>query len=192
LSLSFVTGLPLKFLGIGEKIEDLEPFSPERVAGRILGMGDVVTLVEKMTASIHQEDAAKTAASFKKGTFTLDDLSSMLQQMEKMGGLGTLAEMLPGMGKMVGKVDGAMEDRAQKTVVRHKAILSSMTPKERQHPGLLNGSRRKRIALGSGTSVPEVNRLMKQYEEMATMMKRMGKLGQKGRFAQGLKGMFGR
>jgi len=191
LSLCFMTGTPLKFLGTGEKVEDFEPFLPERLAGRILGRGDVVTFVEKMATTLEKEDREKAAQTLQKGSFTLEDMSTSLGQMDKMGGMGALMGMLPGMGKLAPRVDGDAQSRAEKTLKRQKAILSSMTPQERRTPTLLNASRKKRIAAGSGTSVPEVNRLLKQYEQMATLMKRMGKLGQKGSLARGFKKLFG-
>ncbi|MGZ3172387.1 MAG: signal recognition particle protein [Croceibacterium sp.] len=180
LSMRAVTGKPIKFAGTGEKLDAIEPFSPERVAGRILGMGDVVSLVEKAAASIDKEDADKLAARMMKGQFDLNDLRSQLRQMQNMGGLGMLAGMLPGMKKA--KQAMAQSGVDDKVLVHMDAIIGSMTPNERQRPELLNAKRKKRVAAGSGTDVQDVNKLLKMHQEMGRAMKQIRKMG-------GLKGL---
>lgn len=175
LSMRAVTGQPIKLVGMGEKIDELEAFHPERVASRILGMGDVVSLVEKVAETVDQDEAEKLAARMQKGQFTLDDLATQLRQMSKMGGMNSILSMLPGIGKIQKQMAEAKVD--DKMIGRQLAILSSMTPKERQNPQILHASRKKRIAAGSGTQVQDVNKLMKQYQQMQTMMKRMKKAG---------------
>jgi signal recognition particle subunit SRP54 len=170
-----VTGVPIKVVGTGEKIDALEDFHPERVAGRILGMGDVVSLVEKASETIEVEEAERLAARMQKGQFDLDDMLSQLQQVSKMGGLGGLMGMLPGVSKMQKQMDAAGVD--DKAISRQAAIIQSMTKKERKNPKLLNASRKRRIASGSGTSPQQINRLLKQHMEMGRMMKQMGKMG---------------
>jgi signal recognition particle subunit SRP54 len=178
LSMRAVTGKPIKMLGVGEKLDAIEPFHPERLAGRILGMGDVVSLVEKAAENIDRDEAEKLAKKLEKGSFDLDDFASQLKQMGKMGGLGGIMGMLPGMGKIQQQLQGAnIDDRMLK---RQAAIISSMTRAERRNTKLLNGSRRRRIAVGSGTDVAEVNRLLKQFLQMQDMMKKMQKMGKKG------------
>lgn len=173
LSTRAVTGKPIKLLGVGEKIDALEDFHPERIAGRILGMGDVVSLVEKAAETIDAEKAEKIAAKMKKGAFDLEDLAEQLKQMQKIGGMSGVLGMLPGIGKMKKQLDAAnMDDSILKG---QEAIISSMTPKERRSPKLLNASRKKRIAAGSGRSVQEVNKLLKMHRQMADMMKKLGK-----------------
>jgi signal recognition particle subunit SRP54 len=184
LSMRQVTGRPIKFMGTGEKLDALEPFHAERVAGRILGMGDVVSLVEKAAETVDQEDAEKLARKLQKGDFDLDDLAAQLKQLRKMGGMGGVMGMLPGVAKVKKQLDEAKIDDG--VIKRQEAILSSMTKKERRNPKLLNASRRRRIAVGSGTSVPEINRLLKQYQDMASMMKKMSKLGKKGLMRHGI------
>ncbi|HET7594964.1 MAG TPA: signal recognition particle protein [Stellaceae bacterium] len=184
LSMRAVTGRPIKFMGTGEKIDALEPFHAERVAGRILGMGDVVSLVEKAAETIDREEAEELARKLQKGGFDLDDLASQLKQLRKMGGMGGVMGMLPGVNKIKKQLDEAKIDDGM--IKRQEAIISSMTKAERKNPKLLNGSRRRRIAMGSGTSVPEINRLLKQYQDMATMMKKMNKLGKKGLMRHGI------
>ncbi len=180
LSMRAVTGKPIKFAGTGEKMDALEPFHPSRVAGRILGMGDVVSLVERAAESIQQEDAEKMAARLAKGQFDMNDLRGQLQQMRNMGGLGALAGMIPGMKKaQAAMASGAVDE---KILLRMDAMIGSMTPKERARPELLNAKRKIRIAKGSGTTVQDVNKLMKMHLEMSTAMKRIKKMG-------GLKGM---
>jgi signal recognition particle subunit SRP54 len=175
LSMRSVTGVPIKCVGTGEKLEDLEDFNPERVAGRILGMGDVVGLVEKAAENIEVEDAERLAAKMQKGQFDLDDMLSQLQQVSKMGGLGGLMSMLPGVNKLQKQMAGAGVD--DQSIRRQAAIIQSMTKQERKTPKILNASRKKRVASGSGTSAQEINRLLKQHMEMGRMMKKMGKMG---------------
>lgn len=181
LSMRAVTGQPIKFAGMGEKLDQIEPFHPKRVAGRILGMGDVVSLVEKAAAAIDQEDAERMANRLAKGQFDMNDLRAQLAQMRKMGGIGALAGMIPGMKKAQAAVDQVGGD---KVLLRMDAIISSMTPKERAKPELLNAKRKIRIAKGSGLTVQDVNKLIKMHQEMQTAMKRLKKMG-------GLKGMLG-
>jgi signal recognition particle subunit SRP54 len=189
LSMRAVTGKPIKLIGTGEKMDALEDFDPRRVAGRILGMGDVVALVEKAAENIDAEKAMAAAERMRKGNFDLEDLRGQLEQMEKLGGLGGLMGMLPGVGKMKNQMANAgLDDRMIK---RQKAIIDSMTRKERRNPKVLDGSRRKRIAAGSGTKVEDVNKLMKMHRQMADMMKMMGgPAGKRGPMA-GLANMFG-
>jgi len=187
LSMRAVTGQPIKFVGVGEKLDALEPFHPERVAGRILGMGDVLSLVEKAAETVEREEAEKLAAKMQKGSFDLDDLASQLKQLKKMGGMSGLMGLLPGVGKIKRQLEEARIDEGM--LKRQEAIISSMTRKERKNPKLLNASRRRRIATGSGTTVPEVNRLLKQYQDMADMMKKVSKLGKKGMMRGGLSGL---
>jgi signal recognition particle subunit SRP54 len=170
-----VTGQPIKLVGMGEKISELEPFHPERVASRILGMGDVVSLVEKVAETVDKDEAEALAARMQKGQFDLDDLATQLKQMSKMGGMNSILGMLPGIGKIQKQMAEAKID--DKMIGRQLAILSSMTPKERKQPQILHASRKKRIAAGSGTQVQDVNKLLKQYQQMQTMMKRMKKAG---------------
>lgn len=173
LSMRAVTGKPIKLLGTGEKIDGLEEFHPERIAGRILGMGDVVSLVERAAATIDAEKAQKVARKLQKGEFDLDDLADQLGQMQKLGGMSSILGMLPGIGKMKKQIDAAgLDDRMFKQQV---AIISSMTPKERRAPKILQASRKKRIAAGSGTSVQEINKLIKMHRQMADMMKSVAK-----------------
>jgi signal recognition particle subunit SRP54 len=179
LSMRAVTGKPIKLAGTGEKMDALEDFHPERVANRILGMGDVVSLVEKAAETIDEEDAKKMAKKMAKGEFDLDDLSAQLKQMSKMGGMKSILGMLPGMGKLKGAMGkGGMDDKMFK---RQEAIISSMTPTERKKPKLINASRKKRIAAGAGMQVPDVNKLLKMHKQMAGMMKKMGKMGKMGK-----------
>ena len=180
LSMRAVTGKPIKFAGTGEKMDALEAFHPERVAGRILGMGDVVSLVERAAESIQQEDAARMAARMEKGKFDMNDLRAQLQQMSRMGGIGALAGMIPGMKKAQAAM--ANTPGADKALVHMDAMIGSMTVKERAKPELINAKRKIRIAKGSGTTVQEVNKLLKMHQEMATAMKKLKKLG-------GIKGM---
>jgi len=175
LSMRAVTGKPIKFVGTGEKLDGLEPFHPSRVAGRILGMGDVVSLVERAAESIEVEDAERMAAKMAKGQFDMNDLRSQLKQMQKMGGLGALAGLIPGMKKaQAAMASGAVDDRL---LVRMDAMIGSMTAKERAKPELLQAKRKIRIAKGSGTSVQEVNKLLKMHQEMAGAMKKLKKMG---------------
>ncbi len=188
LSMRGVTGCPIKFLGVGEQVDKLEIFHPDRIAGRILDMGDVVSLVEKASENIDHAEAEKLAAKMQKGQFDLNDMASQLQQMQKMGGMSSIMGMMPGMGKIKDQIAGAGLD--DKLVKRQVAIIQSMTQKERKNVKMLNASRRRRIATGSGTTVADVNRVIKQYVQMADMMKKMGKLGKKGFLRNGIKGLF--
>ncbi len=182
LSMRAITGKPIKFVGTGEKLDGLELFHPSRVAGRILGMGDVVSLVERAAESIQVEDAEALAAKMQKGQFDMNDLRMQLKQMQNMGGLGALAGMIPGMKKaQAAMAAGAVSD---KTLVHMDAIIGSMTPKERAKPELLQAKRKIRIAKGSGLTVQEVNKLLKMHQEMATAMKKLKKMG-------GLKALMG-
>ena len=180
LSMRAVTGRPIKFAGVGEKLDALEEFHPERVAGRILGMGDVVGLVERASEAFEAEAAEKMAANLAKGQFDMEDLRTQLGQMKKMGGLGALAGMLPGMAKAKqAMASGAVDE---KVLGRMEAVICSMTPKERHKPEVINAKRKIRIAKGAGTTVQEVNKLMKMHQEMEGAMKRLRKMG-------GMKGM---
>ncbi|NMW31653.1 signal recognition particle protein [Altererythrobacter sp. RZ02] len=186
LSMRHVTGKPIKFAGTGEKLDALEAFHPKRVADRILGMGDVVSLVEKAAATIKEEDAEAMAKRMAKGQFDLNDLRTQLQQMNNMGGLGMLAGMMPGMKKAKAALaNSGMDD---KVLVHMDAIIGSMTPKERGNPALLNAKRKKRIAAGAGMQVQDVNRLLKMYQEMSRAMKQIKKMGG----LKGLGAMFGK
>jgi signal recognition particle subunit SRP54 len=178
LSMRHVTGLPIKFLGAGEKIDALEVFDARRVAGRILGQGDVVALVERAVEQIDQAQAERAAAKLSKGQFDLDDLSQQLQQMKKMGGMQGILGMLPGVAKVKKQIDAAGID--EKVFDRQVAIISSMTKIERKKPDMLQASRKRRIAAGSGVDVADVNRLLKQHRQMADMVKAMSKGGGKG------------
>ncbi len=190
LSMRAVTGAPIKLIGIGEKQDALEEFHPERVAGRILGMGDIVGLVEKVTETVDQDEAEKLAAKMARGKFDLEDYAAQIRQITKMGSLSGIMGMLPGMGKMKAQLEDANID--QTIFKRHAAIISSMTKKERTTPDIIKASRKKRIAAGSGTSVQEVNKLLKQFDDMSTMMKRMNKLGQKGLMRHGISALMPR
>jgi signal recognition particle subunit SRP54 len=184
LSMRQVTGAPIKFSGSGEKIDALEEFHPERVAGRILGLGDIVGLVERAAETIDHDEAEKLAKKMMKGQFSLEDYAAQLKQISKMGSISSILGMLPGMGAMKQKIEDANID--QTVFKRQAAIISSMTIKERRNPDIIKASRKKRIAAGSGTTVTDVNRLLKQFDDMSAMMKRMGKLGQKGLMRGGL------
>ena len=175
LSMRAVTGKPIKLVGVGEKIDDLEEFHPERVASRILGMGDIVSLVEKAAETIEADEVERMMKKMKKGRFDFDDLRSQLQQMKKIGGMSSILGMLPGLGKMQKQMAATNID--DKALLRQEAIINSMTPKERTYPKLMNASRKKRIAAGSGVTVQDVNKLIKIQKQMATMMKRLGKKG---------------
>lgn len=185
LSMRHITGKPIKFIGTGEKIDALEPFHPERAAGRILGMGDVVSLVERAAENIDVDEAEKMAAKLAKGKFDLNDMRMQFQQMQKMGGLGALARMLPGMAKAEEAMSKAKVN--DKSVARMEAIILSMTPRERARPELLNARRKIRIAKGAGVTVQDVNKLLKMHADMAKAMKRLKKMGGLGALA----GMFG-
>jgi signal recognition particle subunit SRP54 len=168
LSISAVTGLPVKFLGTGEKTDALEVFHPDRLAGRILGMGDVLTLVERAQETFDAGQASKLEEKLRKSQFTLDDFLDQLQQVQKMGGLSQIVGMLPGMGGMAKQAEDAV-NRGE--IRRTEAIIRAMTPRERRDTNVLNASRRRRIAAGSGTNLTDVNRLVKQFGEMQKMMK---------------------
>jgi signal recognition particle subunit SRP54 len=172
LSMRAVTGKPIKLIGTGEKIDALEDFHPARIADRILGMGDIVSLVEKAAATIDAEKAARTAERMRKGQFDLNDLREQLEQMTKMGGLGGLMGMMPGIAKMKNQIAAANLD--DKLLKRQVAIINSMTPQERRNPDLLKNSRKKRIAAGSGTRAEDINKVLKMHRTMADMMKAMG------------------
>lgn len=184
LSMRQVTGCPIKFLGVGEKPADMEEFHPDRIASRILDMGDVISLVEKAAESINEQEAIDLAKKVKKGKFDLEDLASQLKNLKKMGGIGGLMGMLPGIGKIKKQLSEAEIDES--ILNRQLAIISSMTAKERKNADLLNGSRKRRIAMGSGVTVQEVNRLLKQYKDMSKMMKRFGKMDKKTFMRSGL------
>ena len=179
LSMRAVTGCPIKLLGVGEQLDALEDFHPDRLAGRILGMGDVVSLVEKASESIEVDQAEKLARKLEKGEFNLDDLAEQLSQMRKMGGLSGVMNLLPGAARMKGQMaDQNINDRM---LGHQQAIIQSMTVDERHRPKIIQASRKRRIASGSGRSVQEVNRLLKQYVTMNKMMKKMGKMGKMGK-----------
>lgn len=171
LSLRHITGQPIKFVGVGEKITEFEPFHPERIAGRILDKGDIVSLVERASELVDASEAEDMAARMKAGKFDFNDLLAQLRQMKKMGGIGSMLGFIPGMGKFKDAISGAGVDDSM--LKRQEAIIMSMTKKERQFPKLLNGSRRKRIADGAGVSVQEVNQLIKHHMQMEKMMKKM-------------------
>ena len=187
LSMRAVTGCPIKLIGVGEKLDAIEPFHPDRIASRILGMGDVVSLVERAQETIDREEAVRLARKAKKGGFDLDDLSKQIQQVRKMGGMEGLLGMLPGVGKVKRQLAEANVD--VKLLDRQQAIISSMTPAERRNPKVLNSSRKRRIAGGSGTAVQDVNRLLKQVKQMNLVMKRANKLGEKGLMRAGIPGL---
>jgi signal recognition particle subunit SRP54 len=170
LSISSVTGVPVKFMGTGEKTDALEVFYPDRLASRILGMGDILTLVERAQEVVDAKDAARMEEKLRKASFTLEDMLDSMQQMQKMGPLGNLVSMIPGMGNLAGEAQAAV-DRGD--LKRTEAIIRAMTPVERRDPSILNGSRRRRIAAGSGTTLPDVNRLVKQFSEMQKLMKQL-------------------
>ncbi len=188
LSMRAVTGKPIKFVGLGEKMDALEEFHPERVAGRILGMGDIVSLVEKAQETVEQEQAERMMKRFQQGRFNMNDLKNQLEQMAKMGGMEGMMSMMPGVGKMKGQMaEAGIDDRMLK---RQVALIQSMTKRERANPQILQASRKKRIARGAGLEVSELNRLLKQHRQMSDMMKKLGKKGGAGMLKQ-LGGMFG-
>ncbi|MCF6234648.1 MAG: signal recognition particle protein [Rhodobacteraceae bacterium] len=187
LSMRAVTGKPIRFVGLGEKMDALETFEPERIAGRILGMGDIVALVEKAQETIEAEQAEKMMRRMAKGQFNMNDLRMQLEQMEKMGGMQSMMGMMPGMGKMAKQAEAAGLD--DKILSRQIALIQSMTKRERANPKLLQASRKKRIAKGSGMEVSDLNKLLKMHRQMGDMMKKMGKGGM---LKQALKGMFGK
>jgi signal recognition particle subunit SRP54 len=174
-----MVGKPILFSGVGEKLDALEPFYPDRLASRILGMGDVLSLIDKVQQNVEEKEAAKLQKAFLKQQFTLEEFQLQLKQIKRMGSLGSLLEMVPGAKKLAAQVD---TEKAETELKRVDAIINSMTLGERRNPAILNGSRRRRIAQGSGTTVTDVNRLMKQFMEMKKMMQRVSKLGVKSLF----------
>ncbi len=184
LSIRHLTGKPIKFIGVGEKIDDLEPFYPDRMASRILGMGDVLTLVEEAERKVDKKKAEKLGRKLQKGKgFDLNDFRDQLKMIDQMGGMSSMLDKLPGVGGLPDQVKGQMDDRQ---LGRIDAIIGSMTAKERSFPNVINGSRRKRIAKGSGTQVQDVNRLLKQFAQMQKMMKKMGRKGGMQKMMRGL------
>ena len=190
LSMRAITGKPIKFVGLGEKMDMIDEFDPERVAGRILGMGDIVALVSKAQETFEAEQAERMMKRFQKGVFTMNDLKMQLEQMKKMGGVDGIMSMMPGMSKMQKQMAqaGGLED---KMLDRQIAIINSMTKKERRNPKLLQASRKKRIAAGAGVDVADVNKLAKMHLQMSDVMKKMGKMGKGGLMRQGLASLFG-
>lgn len=187
LSVASITGKPIKFLGVGERVDGLEPFHPERIASRILGMGDIVSLVEEAERKLDKDKAEKLAKKLKKGKgFDLEDLKDQFQQMRNMGGMASMVEKLPGMGQVAGQLQDSAQ---QKQLKQMEAIIDSMTVKERRKPDLINGSRKKRIAAGSGTQIQDVNRLLKQHKQMQKMMKKLKQKGGMANLMRGLGGM---
>ena len=178
LSIRAVTGKPIKFSSIGEKLDQIEPFHPDRMASRILGMGDVLTLIDKASALVDEKKAADLEQKLRKNQFTLEDFLDQFAQMRKMGGMNDMLSMLPGGSKIAAEVD---EDEMNKNMARTEAIILSMTPKERRDPRILNASRKRRIAAGSGTTVQQINQLLKQFEQTQAMVKQFGQMGKKGR-----------
>ncbi len=188
LSMRAVTGCPIKLIGVGEKLDAIVDFHPDRIASRILGMGDVVSLVEKAAETIEQEEAEKLAKKIEKGRFDLDDLGQQLKQMQKMGGLSDMLKLLPGMSRaQQAQIKNANFDDGM--VKRQLAILSSMTPRERRRPEIIKASRKQRVAAGSGTTVQEINKLLKQHKEASRMVKRVSKMSKKGLMRGGLSGL---
>jgi signal recognition particle subunit SRP54 len=181
LSIREMVGKPIFFSGVGEKLDALEPFYPDRLASRILGMGDVLSLVEKVQQHVEQKEAARLQKAIQKQQFTLEEFQLQLQQIKRMGSMGSLLEMIPGGKKLAGQVD---TEQAEHEIKRIDAIINSMTLQERRDPAILNGSRRRRIAQGSGTTVTDVNRLIKQFMEMKKMMQRVNKLGMRSLFSR--------
>ena len=188
LSVRHVTGKPIKFLSTGEKATDFEEFDAKRIASRILDMGDVVSLVEKASSLIDEKEAAKTAAKLKKGKFDLDDYISQIRMIKKMGGMGSMMSMIPGAAKFADKMGDA--DKGDKMLAHQVSIVSSMTKKERRNPDILNASRRKRISAGSGTSIQQVNVLLKQFKQISTMMKKASKMNPKSLMRSGIGKLF--
>ena len=184
LSMKYVAEVPIKFLGIGEKIGNLEVFHPDRIANRILGMGDIVSLVEKASEDLDQENIKKAEENLKKGQFTLEDYLSQLKQMKKMGGIEGIMSFLPGVSKMKSQMDQAGVD--EKIISMNEAVILSMTKKERVNPKIIDGSRKKRIANGSGTDIATINKLLKQFKMMSEMMKKRSKGDMKGMTDKGI------
>lgn len=190
LSVKAVTGCPIKFVGAGEKLEALEPFYPDRMASRILGMGDVLTLIEKAQTAFDAEEAKKMEKAFRKNEFTLDDFLSQLNQVRKLGSFENILGMIPGMGGLKKKLGDVDIDMNGKEIKHIEAIIRAMTPEEKRNTKIINGSRRKRIAMGSGTKVQEVNKLLKQFDEMKKMMKKMSNMKQLNKKGKKRKGGF--
>ncbi|MEE8058481.1 MAG: signal recognition particle protein [Pseudomonadales bacterium] len=187
LSVRHITGKPIKFMGVGEKTTALDPFHPDRIASRILGMGDMLSLIEEAEQKLDKKKAEKLAKKIKKGKkFDLEDLRDQLPQMQNMGGIGDMLEKLPGMGNMAKMAESQLDN---KMFTRMEALINSMTPAERRNPGILNGSRKRRITLGSGTGIQDLNRLLKQHKQMAKMMKKMKSKGGMANMMRGLGGM---
>jgi len=184
LSMKYVANVPIKFLGVGEKIENFEVFYPDRIANRLLGMGDIVSLVEKASEDLDQENLKKTEEKLKKGQFSLEDYLSQLRQMKKMGGIEGIMSFLPGVSKIKSQMDQAGVD--EKIITQNEAVILSMTKKERENPKIIDGSRKKRIANGSGTDVAAINKLLKQFKMMSEMMKKMSKGNTKGMADKGI------
>jgi signal recognition particle subunit SRP54 len=176
-----MVGKPILFSGVGEKLDALEPFYPDRLASRILGMGDVLSLIDKVQQNVEQKEAVRLQQAFQKQQFTLEEFQLQLQQIKKMGSVGSLLELIPGAKKIASQVD---TEKAEQEMKRVEAIINSMTLEERRNPAILNGRRRLRIAHGSGTTVTEVNRLMKQFMEMKKMMQRVSKMGVRSLFSR--------
>ncbi|MDO6563243.1 signal recognition particle protein [Amphritea sp. 1_MG-2023] len=190
LSVRHITGKPIKFLGVGEKVDALEPFHPDRIASRILGMGDVLSLIEEVEQKVDKDKAERLAKKVQKGKgFDLEDFRDQLQQMNNMGGMASLMDKLPGMGQMGGAMQGADLSGAEKGFKQFESIINSMTPHERKRPDVISGSRKKRIAMGSGTQIQDVNRLLKQHKQMAKMMKKFSSKGGMAKMMRGMKGM---
>ena len=184
LSMKYVANVPIKFLGIGEKVENFEVFHPDRIANRLLGMGDIVSLVEKAAEDLDEEKLKKTEEKLKKGQFSLEDYLSQLKQMKKMGGIEGIMSFLPGVSKVKSQMDQAGVD--EKIITQNEAVILSMTKKERENPKIIDGSRKKRIANGSGTDVATINKLLKQFKMMSEMMKKMSKGNTKGMADKGI------
>ena len=189
LSMKYITDCPIKFMGVGEHIDDLEIFHPERIANRILGMGDIVSLVEKASENIDEQDAERMATKLQKGEFDLDDLLSQIRQMKKMGGLSSIMKFIPGLKNLENKI--SHNDSAENSIMKQEAIILSMTKYERSKPKIINGSRKKRIATGSGTKVSDINRVLKQHKKMTDMMKKFSKNGMGSMSPDQLSGQFG-
>ena len=175
LSMKYITDCPIKFMGVGEQVDDLEKFHPERIANRILGMGDIVTLVEKAAETVDQEDAEEMAKKLQKGEFDLDDLLSQIRQMKKMGGISGMMKFIPGLSNLSDKIP--QNTNPDNSIAQQEAIILSMTKYERSKPKIINGSRKKRIAAGSGTSVSEINKILKQHRKMSDVMKKLSRKG---------------
>ena len=189
LSMKYITDCPIKFMGVGEHIDDLEIFHPERIANRILGMGDIVSLVEKASENIDEQDAERMATKLQKGEFDLDDLLSQIRQMKKMGGLSSIMKFIPGLKNLENKI--SHNDSAENSIMKQEAIILSMTKYERSKPKIINGARKKRIPTGSGTKVSDINRVLKQHKKMTDMMKKFSKNGMGSMSPDQLSGQFG-